>query len=43
MNSIVFKQSLILEKNKIEFFPSGKFETTIKKLTFLYLEEKDQD
>ena len=36
------KQSLILEKNKIEFTPSGKFETTIKKLTFLYLEEKDR-
>ena len=36
------KQSLILKKNKLEFFPSGKFENTIKKLNFLYLEEKDR-
>ncbi len=36
------KQSLVLEKNKMEFFPSGKFETTIKKLNFLYTEEKER-
>jgi hypothetical protein len=36
------KQSLILNRNKMEFFPSGKFENTIKKLNFLYLEEKDR-
>ena len=35
-------QSLILAKNKIEFFPSGKFQNTIKKLNFLYLEEKER-
>jgi hypothetical protein len=35
-------QSLILEKNNVEFLPSGKFENTIKKLNFLYLEEKDR-
>ncbi len=33
---------LALKKNKIEFIPSGKFENTIKKLNFLYLEEKDR-
>jgi hypothetical protein len=37
-----FKQLLVLEKNKIEYFPSGKFETTIKKLNFLYTEEKER-
>ena len=37
-----YKQSLILQKNKTEFFPSGKFENTVKKLNFLYLEEKDR-
>ena len=36
------KQSLILQKNNMEFVPSGKFENTIKKLNFLYLEEKDR-
>jgi hypothetical protein len=36
------KQSLILKKNKIEFTPSGKFNSAIKKLNFLYLEEKDR-
>jgi hypothetical protein len=36
------KQSLILKKNKMEFFPSGKFHSTIKKLNFLYLEEKER-
>ena len=36
------KQSLILQKNHMEFSPSGKFENTIKKLNFLYLEEKDR-
>ncbi|MFZ8908079.1 MAG: hypothetical protein ACO2YR_04035, partial [Nitrosopumilaceae archaeon] len=35
-------QSLLLQKNKIEFFPSGKFQNTIKKLNFLYLEEKER-
>ena len=35
-------QTLLLQKNKFEFFPSGKFQTTIKKLNFLYLEEKDR-
>ena len=35
-------QSLLLKKNKIEFFPSGKFQNTIKKLNFLYLEEKER-
>ena len=37
-----FKQLLVLEKNKLEYFPSGKFETTIKKLNFLYTEEKER-
>jgi len=36
------KQSLIHKKNKLEFFPSGKFENTVKKLSFLYFEEKDR-
>ena len=36
------KQSLILEKNKIEFFLLENLKHTIKKLTFLYLEEKDR-
>jgi hypothetical protein len=36
------KQSLILKKNKMEFSPSGKFHSTIKKLNFLYLEEQEQ-
>jgi hypothetical protein len=35
-------QLLILKKNKIESFPSGKFENTINKLNFLYHEEKDR-
>ena len=35
-------QSLILKKNKIESFPSGKFQGTINKLNFLYHEEKDR-
>ena len=35
-------QSLILKKNKIESFPSGKFQSTINKLNFLYHEEKDR-
>ena len=35
-------QSLLLQKNKIEFFPSGKFQNTIKKLNFLYVEEKER-
>jgi len=35
-------QSLILKRNKIESFPSGKFKTTINKLNFLYYEEKDR-
>ncbi len=37
-----FNQSLVLKKNKIESFPSGKFENTINKLDFLYHEEKDR-
>jgi hypothetical protein len=37
-----FKQSLILQKNNMEFSPSGKFENTVKKLNFLYLEEKER-
>jgi hypothetical protein len=36
------KQSLILQKNNLEFLPSGKFENTIKKLNFLYSEEKER-
>ncbi|MDH3610492.1 MAG: VWA domain-containing protein [Nitrosopumilus sp.] len=35
-------QSLIFKKNKIESFPSGKFQNTINKLNFLYNEEKDR-
>ncbi len=35
-------QLLVFKKNNIEFSPSGKFRTTIKKLNFLYLEEKDR-
>ena len=35
-------QSLILKKNRIEAFPSGKFQNTINKLSFLYNEEKDR-
>lgn len=35
-------QSLILKQNKIQFLPSGKFQNTIKKLNFLYLEEKER-
>jgi len=36
------KSNLILKKNKMSVFPSGKFGNTIKKLNFLYLEEKDR-
>ena len=35
-------QLLVLKKNNIEFSPSGKFQTTINKLNFLYQEEKDK-
>ena len=35
-------QSLILKKNKIELFTSGKFKNTINKLNFLYYEEKER-
>jgi len=35
-------QSIILKQNKIKFNPTGKFENTIKKLNFLYFEEKDR-
>jgi nitric oxide reductase activation protein len=35
-------QSLLLKKNKIQFTPTGKFENTIKKLNYLYFEEKDR-
>ncbi|MFB5614094.1 MAG: hypothetical protein ACE5RI_03255, partial [Candidatus Nitrosomaritimum yanchengensis] len=34
--------TLLLQKNKINFFPSGQFQNTIKKLNFLYLEEKER-
>ncbi len=34
--------SLILKQNKIEFLPSGKFQNTINKLSYLYLEEKER-
>ena len=34
--------TLLLQKNKIDFFPSGQFQNTIKKLNFLYLEEKER-
>jgi hypothetical protein len=34
--------SLILKQNKIKFLPSGKFQSTIKKLSYLYLEEKER-
>ena len=34
--------SLILKQNKIQFTPSGKFQSTINKLSFLYLEEKER-
>ena len=37
-----FNQSIIFKKNKIEYSPSGKFHTTIKKLNFLYFEEKER-
>jgi len=33
-------QTLLLKKSKENFFPHGKFESTVKKLNFLYLEEK---
>jgi hypothetical protein len=36
------RQSLVFKKNKIEFFPSGKFQTTVNKLNFLYNEEKER-
>jgi len=35
-------QILVFKKNNIEFSPSGKFQTTIKKLDFLYYEEKNR-
>ncbi len=35
-------QLLVFKKNNIEFSPSGKFQTTIKKLNFLYYEEKER-
>jgi hypothetical protein len=35
-------QTLLLQKNRIKFFPSGKFQNTIKKLNYLYLEEKER-
>jgi hypothetical protein len=35
-------QSVIFNKDEIEFPASGKFQTTIKKLNFLYYEEKDR-
>ena len=35
-------QLLVLKRNKIESFPSGKFQTTVNKLNFLYHEEKDR-
>lgn len=35
-------QSLILKHNKMIIYPSGKFASTIKKLNFLYLEEKER-
>jgi len=35
-------QSLLLKKNNEKIFPHGKFENTIKKLNFLYLEEKNR-
>ena len=34
--------SLILKQNKMDFLPSGKFDNTIKKLSYLYLEEKER-
>ncbi|MFQ5440896.1 MAG: VWA domain-containing protein, partial [Nitrosopumilaceae archaeon] len=34
--------SLILKHNKMKIYPSGKFSNTIKKLNYLYLEEKDR-
>ena len=37
-----FQPSLILRHNKIKFSPIGKYASTIKKLNFLYLEEKDR-
>ena len=37
-----YDQPLLLKKNKLEFIPTGKFENTIKKLNFLYFEEKDR-
>ena len=37
-----YNQSLILKRNKIKTYPSGKFASTIKKLNFLYLEEKER-
>ena len=36
------RSSLILKHNKMKIFPSGKFASTIKKLNFLYLEEKER-
>jgi hypothetical protein len=35
-------QSILLKNNKMEFTPTGKFENTIKKLNFLYFEEKER-
>ncbi len=34
--------SLMLKPNTLDISPSGKFATTIKKLNYLYLEEKDR-
>ena len=35
-------QSIVFQKNQFEFYPSGKFENTIKKLFYLYEEEKER-
>ena len=35
-------QSVIFQKNQMEIYPSGKFQNTIKKLYFLYEEEKER-
>ena len=34
--------TLLLKKNKIQILPSGQFQNTIKKLNYLYLEEKER-
>jgi len=37
-----YNQSLILKHNKIKIYPIGKFASSVKKLNFLYLEEKER-